>query len=443
MSTDSKLRVLIVGASIAGPAAAYWFAKAGADVTIIERFTQLRTNGQNVDIRTVGVTVMRKMAGMETAVRAKTVPMAGINFVDTNGRPFATIRATGNPDQQSLVSEYEIGRGDLSQILFDLTKHTKNIRYVFGEQLSSIQQPENNGPVTATFTNGILPPQDFDLIVACDGATSRTRALALNCPVREHMHPLNSWAAWFTIPSSALPNNKSPHGQSYSAPGGRFLALGPDPNHPSSTRITLMTFHPPTAPPSASVMTPFRQAQSQGNTALKQYIHDHFHDAGWQTAAIVQAMLASPSSSSSDRDDGDNFYATEIAQVKTPCLFQGRVVFVGDAGYAPGPTGAGTSLALAGAYVLAGEVGVKHQGDLGGGLRGYEAVMRPVVGELQQVSGLVRGVLAPQTRWGLGVRNWVLWFVCWARVVEVVQRFVVPVFGKREEGGLPEYEWAA
>jgi 2-polyprenyl-6-methoxyphenol hydroxylase-like FAD-dependent oxidoreductase len=59
----AKPTVLIVGASIAGPTAAYWFVKAGFKVTIIERFPHLRTSGQNVDIRTSGVTVMRRMAG--------------------------------------------------------------------------------------------------------------------------------------------------------------------------------------------------------------------------------------------------------------------------------------------------------------------------------------------------------------------------------------------
>src|ERR1700761_2541634 len=113
----SALKVLIVGASIAGPSAAYWFARAGANVTVIERFPKLRTNGQSIDIRTAGVTVMRKMPGMEAAVRAKTTQIDGISFVGDNGRPYGTIKATGNPDQQSLVSEYEIFRGDLAQIL--------------------------------------------------------------------------------------------------------------------------------------------------------------------------------------------------------------------------------------------------------------------------------------------------------------------------------------
>ena len=74
----SQLKALVVGASIAGPMAAYWLAKAGARVTVIERFPRLRTNGQAIDIRSTGVTVMRKIPGMEAAVRAKTMPMEGI-----------------------------------------------------------------------------------------------------------------------------------------------------------------------------------------------------------------------------------------------------------------------------------------------------------------------------------------------------------------------------
>ncbi|KAJ5636081.1 uncharacterized protein N7484_009394 [Penicillium longicatenatum] len=99
---------LKVGASIAGPTAAYWFAKAGANVTVIERFPALRTIGHNADIRVAGVTVMRRMPGMEAAVRARKAEIEGISFVDSKGRAYGTIRPTGNPDKQSLISEYEI-----------------------------------------------------------------------------------------------------------------------------------------------------------------------------------------------------------------------------------------------------------------------------------------------------------------------------------------------
>lgn len=184
----SQPRILIVGASIAGPTAAYWLARTGAKVTIIERFPSLRTNGQNINIRTAGVTVMRKMPGMEDAMQAKTTQMDGISFVRDSGRPYGTIRATGDPDQQSLVSEYEIFRGDLAKILFDMTKDSENIEYMFGEQVASIQQGDGmeDGPVTIEFANG-APTAEFDLVVACDGAMSRTRAIGFGCGARDHI----------------------------------------------------------------------------------------------------------------------------------------------------------------------------------------------------------------------------------------------------------------
>ncbi|KAK4234946.1 oxidoreductase [Achaetomium macrosporum] len=437
MSGDSRLRVLIVGASIAGPTAAYWFAKAGARVTVIERFPQLRTSGQNIDIRTVGVTVMRKMPGMEAAVRAKTVPMSGISFLSTSGRPVATIKPSGNPDQQALISEYEILRGDLAKILYDMTKDNDNITYVFGEQVSSIQQHDHNndGPVTVTFANNTLPPSDFDLVVACDGATSRTRALGLGCALREHIHPQNRWAAYFSLPRDGLlDNNNSDLGELYSAPGGRLTAVAPDAK-PGVARATLMAYYPPpnNNNNTDSPMRAFREAQKQGDAALKQFIAHQWTNAGWKCDIIISGMLQS-----------QDFYATEIAQVKTPSLHRGRFVLVGDAGYAPGPTGTGTSLAMAGAYVLAGEVGIKHRGDLKAGLRGYEDVMRPIVEDLQRIPPGLGAVFAPQTWWGLWVRNLVLWFVWRTGFLGLVQRVVgmfAGAFAGAEKYTLPEYEW--
>ena len=73
-----NLRVLVVGASVAGPMTAYWLGKTGADVTVIERFPALRTGGQNIDIRTCGVTVVRKTGDMEAALRTNAAPLEGV-----------------------------------------------------------------------------------------------------------------------------------------------------------------------------------------------------------------------------------------------------------------------------------------------------------------------------------------------------------------------------
>ncbi len=420
----SKLKVLVVGASVAGPTAAYWLAKAGANVTVIERFPKLRTSGQGIDIRTAGVTVMRKMLGMEAAVRAKTTQLEGLSFVRENGQPFGTIRATGDPDQQSLVSEYEIFRGDLAQILFDLTKDNENIKYVFGEQVASLQQNEKaDKPITVEFANG-LPTSEYDLVVACDGATSRTRAIGLGCGVRTHIKPINCWAAYFSIKQDLLKGSKV--GQAYSAVGGRFIAIGPDPA--GVTRVALMGIHPRD---DRDATLPFREAMKQGDGPLRNLVAQHYRGVGWKTDEIMKDMMES-----------EDFYASEIVQVKIPSPYKGRFVLVGDAGYAAGPTGGGTTLALAGAYVLAGEVG-KHKGDLAAGLRGYEEVMRPLIDDMQKIPPLVPTLMAPQTAWGIWLRNNLFAFITWSRVLEFAQRFFAGAFASTDKYKLPDYEWVA
>jgi len=418
----SGLKILVVGASIAGPTTAYWLAKAGAKVTVIERFAHLRTSGQAVDIRTAGVSVMRKMAGMEALVRAKSTLEEGVCFVRDDGTPYGVIRATGNPDQQSLISEYEIFRGDLSKVLFDLTKDNKNINYIFNEQIVSMKQGQTKDePVTVEFANGTAS-SEYDLVVACDGATSRTRAMGLNCTVREHIVSTNTWAAYFSIKKDLLQGSKV--GQGYSAVGGRFISVGSDPS--GSSRVMTMAHNPGNK---RDATLPFRNALAEGDVALKRYVAQHYHGAGWTTTSLMQEMM-----------DTDDFYASEIVQVKLPTLSRNRFVLVGDAGYAAGPTGGGTSLALAGAYMLAGELS-KHTGDLAAGLQAYEQQIRPLIKEMQKIPPLVSTIMAPQTAWGIWIRNHLFAFVAWTGVAELVGRCLGGAFASTEAFPIPEYEW--
>jgi len=420
----AQLNVLVVGASIAGPMSAYWFAKAGAKITVIERFESLRTQGQAIDIRTIGVTTMRKMPGMEEAVRAKKAVVEGLSFIREDGRSFGMIKATGNPDQQSLLSEYEILRGDLSKILYDMTKDNENIKYVFNEQVVSLHQNEIvDGPVTVEFMNG-YPTAQYDLVVACDGSTSRTRAIGFGCGVRDYIKPTNCWAAYMTIKEDLIAGSKIGHGLS-SIPG-RFMALGP--NASGGNQACFMALN---SSDNHDATLRFREAQKQGDVALKQFIAKHYDGHGWKTPEVLQAMM-----------ETKDFYASEIVQVKTTSLYKGRFVLVGDAGYAPGFTGGGTSLAMAGAYILAGEI-LKHKGSLMAGLKGYEEQMRPHITELQKVPPFVPTLMAPQSAWGLWLRNQIFAFVSWTNLMEYVQTLFGGALGENVEDKLPTYNWIA
>jgi 2-polyprenyl-6-methoxyphenol hydroxylase-like FAD-dependent oxidoreductase len=419
----SRLNVLVVGASIAGPTAAYWLAKAGARVTVIERFPKLRVNGQSVDIRTAGVTVMRRMPGLEEAVRAKRAPMDGLSFVRADGRPYGVLAPTGNPDQQALISEYEIFRGDLAAILYDMTKDDENIRYVFGEQVASLWQHDSgDGPVTVEFLNG-SPTADFDLVVACDGATSRTRAIGLECGIRDHVRPTYAWAAYCTLPQDLL--DGSHIGKAHSAVGGRTVAVGADPS--GRGRITFMGVQPRN---DETVLQPLREAIKRGDDATKQFVARHFRGMAWKCDEVIAGMLAA-----------DDFYASEMVQVHAPSLVRGRFALVGDAGYAPGPTGTGTSLAMAGAYILAGEIAA-HRGDLAAGLRAYNERMRPMIQDMQKIPPLVPAAFAPYTAWGLWLRNTVFAIITRTKIINFVQRYFGSAFAEAGEYKLPEYKWA-
>jgi 2-polyprenyl-6-methoxyphenol hydroxylase-like FAD-dependent oxidoreductase len=74
-----------------------------------------------------------------------------------------------------------------------------------------------------------------------------------------------------------------------------------------------------------------------------------------------------------------DYYFDVAAQIDMPHWSQGRVVLVGDAGYCPSPlSGQGTSVALIGAYVLAGELAAAG-GVYQTAFHQYEEALRPFV----------------------------------------------------------------
>jgi 2-polyprenyl-6-methoxyphenol hydroxylase-like FAD-dependent oxidoreductase len=248
--------------------------------------------------------------------------------------------------------------------------------------------------------------------------------MAFGCNVRDYIDPVNCWASYFSIDQDLIKDSKLGHG--YSAVGGRFLAVSNDPA--GGNRVLLMGIHPRDK---LDVTLPFREAMNQGEETLKRFIAQHYKGAGWIAEEVMEAVMGSK-----------DFYANEMVQVKVPSLYKGRVVLVGDAGYAPGPTGTGTTLAMTGAYVLAGEVG-KHNGDLAAGLKAYEEQMRPIINDMQKIPPMVPGLCAPQTAWGIWLRNNIFAFISWTNILKYVQRFSGGSFAGTDKYGISDYDWVA
>jgi len=100
----------------------------------------------------------------------------------------------------------------------------------------------------------------------------------------------------------------------------------------------------------------------------------------------------------------DDFYFEAIGQVQMERWFKGRVALVGDAAYCASPiSGMGTSLALVGAYVLAGELS-RHD-DHEAAFATYERIMRPYVEQAQNVPKIGPKIAQPQTKLGIALQQ--------------------------------------
>lgn len=261
-------------------------------------------------------------------------------------------------------------RGDLAIILYEATK--KDVEYVFGEYVAGYKESDDG--LEVEFANG-HPTRKFDLLIAADGWSSRTRRIAFPDLNDGCVKSLGQWGAWFSLPWRP---SDSGWARWYNAPKGRMLLVRPD--NEVMTRASMWIMHDSEI---------FKEAQQANEGEQKQLMKDLFADAGWEIDRLLTGM-----------QDADDFYLQQIAQIKIDTWSRGRTCLLGDSAFCPSPiSGMGTTVAIVGAYVLAGEM-VHHWPDHAAGFEAYETRMRPFVEKAQKLAPGAPGMANPQTQWG-------------------------------------------
>lgn len=353
-------RVLISGASVAGPALAYWLHRHGAEVTVVEQAAAVRDGGYPIDIRGTAVEVADRM-GLLPALRAAHIGTRRITMTDRAGRTitsFDPAELSGDRDGADL----EVPRGELTALLYAATRD--DVEYLFGDSIATLTPHADRVEVTFAAAG----PRTFDYVVGADGLHSHTRGLAFG-PERDYHHYLGYCFAGFTAPN---PGGLAHEAVLQNAPG-RLAALYAVGEQPWVHALLAFTCPQP----------PRRQRPEE--------VHEQVARAFAGLAGEVPRLVAA-------LREADDLYFDTVSQIRMPAWVAGRVALVGDAAYAPSfLTGQGTSLALAGAYVLAAELG-------NGTLPAYEARMRDYVTRNQAlVDGA--GLLLPRTPGRLWLRN--------------------------------------
>ncbi len=355
--------VLISGASVAGPALAYWLQRYGYRPTVVERAPAPRPGGYAVDFRGASMTVLERM-GILSAVEERATQMGAMTYVKETGK------VTAKTSPEAFSGELEILRGDLVDILYELTADTTE--YLFDDSIASLSQDESG--VDVVFDSGTT--RRFDLVIGADGLHSNVRRLAFGAE-SSYLHDLGYYASVCTVENHLGLDHT---GQILNVPGktvGTYSAR-------SNTEAKALFYFA-----SSDLTYDRRDTASQ-----KAIVEEQFAGLGWEVPKLLDGLRSAP-----------DFYFDSISQIKLDSYSRGRVALVGDAGYCASPlSGMGTSLAIVGAYVLAGELHAAG-GDHVRAFAAYDVRMKGFVEACQQQAVDGARWFIPASKWFLKVRN--------------------------------------
>ncbi|KAJ4403386.1 hypothetical protein N0V91_006617 [Didymella pomorum] len=427
--SQQPLNILISGGGIAGASLAFTLArqpgfKLQPNITLIEKAPAPRTTGQAVDIRGPGVDVITKL-GLEPAIKARHTSETGISFLDSKGVTAAVFPATGDAKNQGASSEYEILRGDLAGLLLDGVNDAKQkgakVNIVYGESIDNMEEREDGTGVDVYFSNGKVSNQRFDVVIGADGIASKTRSLVFGkADLKEHIKPSGLYIAFFSIPR--IPEDDSLWRWCQIPPG---LAMHLRPHCNQKTMGVYLTI----CHAKQDYLPELEDVIHSDIATQKKYLRQRFQNIGWQSQRFLDGM-----------DATDDFYMSHWCRVVTPKYTKGHCVILGDAAFAT--MGIGTSLAMTGAYCIAGELSkIESASQAPNALQKYEDLVRPYIEKTQNPMGAGVGmqIANPQTAWGVWAFQMVLKIVTLLKIPQLMMRF----FGGdgKEEWTVPDYGW--
>ncbi|WP_248959140.1 FAD-dependent monooxygenase [Sphaerisporangium perillae] len=358
--------VLISGAGIAGPTLAYWLARHGFRPTIVERAAAFRSSGSPVDVRGPAVEVAERM-GLMPRLREAALNMTGMSFVNASGRRVGRVnmravqRAAGS-------REVEVPRGELASILFEAGQDRAEL--LFDDTIVTLDQDEDG--VDVTFERAA--PRRFDLVIGADGLHSAVRRLAFG-PESGFVRHMGVYVATMPVDGPAMRGREM---VMYNTPG-RAVALHPVRGH----ALAAFMFRGPEVP-----------GFDHRDTGLhKRLLTAAYADDHWRVPELLDQVRAT-----------DDLYFDSVSQVRLPQWSNGRVALLGDAASCVSLFGDGSTLAMAGASVLADELAADPAGHRSA-FRRYETRHRVLVEPRQQGVAQAASLLIPATRGGIVARN--------------------------------------
>jgi 2-polyprenyl-6-methoxyphenol hydroxylase-like FAD-dependent oxidoreductase len=361
------MKILIVGAGIAGPTLAYWLRRTGHEPVIVERAPRLRRGGYAVDFWGSGFQVAERM-GLAPRLHEEGYRFLEAREVSGSGRRIAHF------DPLRLIDGYGGGyvtilRSDLSAAIWDALQG--EVETVFGDTVRSLH--DDGDRVLVEFAHG--SPREFDLVVGADGLHSLVRSLGFG-PEPEFERDLGITVAAFDL-EGYRPRDELV-AVTHTVVGALTLRIG---LRDDSTMFCFMFRHEGETP-------------QDDLMAQQQLLRDRLRDVGWEVPTILEQMPRART-----------FFMDRASQILLPSWSRGRIALIGDAAAAPSLlAGQGSALAMVEAYVLACALH-EADGDHRAAFAAYQSRLQSVVRTKQDAAIGMGSAFAPRNRAQVLLRN--------------------------------------
>lgn len=372
------MKVLIVGAGIAGPTLAFWLHKAGHEVALIEHAPELRSGGYLIDFWGAGFDVAERM-GIVPELRKRGYVFTEARAIDRNGRKIAGF-------DPSVVMEsneryVSIPRTDLADVIYDAL--AGEVELILGDTARDLD--DDGERVRVTFDDAST--RDFDLVIGADGLHSRVRRLAFG-PDEQYEKNLGMVVAAFD--AEGYPCRDELVAMMYADVGFQAIRLS------FRGDATLLLFS----------LRYDRKVPSE-RSAQEALLRAELADKGWEVPAMLDLMTSAK-----------NFYFDSVSQVQMPSWSSGRIALVGDAGACPSfLAGQGSALAMVEAYVLASELA--RTDDYRQAFARYHDRLATLIHSKQDAAQGLGLAFAPKNRFQLFVRNTIMKMMGLPKVADI------------------------
>jgi len=362
------MRILIVGAGIAGPTLAYWLLRAGHQPTLVERAPELRRGGYLIDFWGAGFDVAERM-GIVPALRHRGYVVTEARAVDRDGHRVASFKPSAI--MGSMERYLSVARSDLAEVIYDALDGAAEL--ILNDTAQALV--DDGDRVRVAFESG--QARDFDLVVGADGLHSRVRRLAFGSDDQFEKY-LNIVVSAFDI-EQYRPRNEL-IAMMHAEVGFQVVRL----SLRDDVTMVILTVRHDGSVPTDSV------AEQQA------LLRERLAGAGWETSAILDAMPRART-----------FYFDSVSQIRMPSWTRGRVALVGDAAACPSLlAGQGAALAMVECYVLAAELA--RSSDHREAFSRYEERLAPLLRSKQDAAVGLGPAFAPTSKFQLLLRNMVM-----------------------------------